>query len=74
MECVYTIDRKDIWTELLALIDKQLPELYAKVEDNTSYPDNDRFDAEDLYNKAVDNAELEALADMIIDYLEGLRS
>lgn len=50
---------------ILKVIDKHDNELYQKIEKNTNYPDNDKFDSIGKFNNAVDKAEIETLIDML---------
>lgn len=45
-------------------------ELYEQIEKYTSYPDNDDFDKGEEYDMAVDNAEVEALMELVFENAE----
>ncbi len=47
--------------QILTFLYEEFPDLYAGLEKETAYPNNDDFDDEDKYDEAVDRAEFKAL-------------
>jgi hypothetical protein len=50
---------------LLRVISRELPMLYAEIEKQARYPNNDDFTNEHKYDVAVDRAEIKALQGML---------